>query len=245
MTPSKASQHLDTSREGPRPEAVEPDQTLINSAPSLNEGRERLERLADGLSQPSFGISMTEEQALAHAADLRALLSDLSTLQQENGNLRRGLSLALEALQPFASFAADNTSADDLAPGYGIWAGNRCERERIVDWFGPTDFRRASTVYADIQKTLEAVGSPPEGGWRPIESAPRDGTRFAAYQAGDVYACSWREEEPDEGPYLEGWWDHYNTSFEEPTHWTPLPKPPSILTPPREDDTGQAEGVVE
>ena len=43
----------------------------------------------------------------------------------------------------FANFGADNTEPDPGAPDYGIWSGNRCERERIIDWFGPTDFRAA------------------------------------------------------------------------------------------------------
>lgn len=38
-----------------------------------------------------------------------------------------------EALEPFASFAANNTDDDG-------WAGTQCQRERIVDWFGPSDF---------------------------------------------------------------------------------------------------------
>ena len=41
-----------------------------------------------------------------------------------------------EALRPFAQFAEWNTDNEG-------WAGTQCQRERIVDWFGPTDFRRA------------------------------------------------------------------------------------------------------
>jgi hypothetical protein len=62
-------------------------------------------------------------------------------------------------------------------------------------------------------------------GWRPIESAPRDGTWFVALQDGERYPCEWRREEPDEGLYHEGWFDHFNQSFEEPIHWQPLPEP--------------------
>lgn len=60
---------------------------------------------------------------------------------------RRALTLEREGLReglkPFAQFAEDNTEADAGAPGYGVWAGNRCEGDRIRDWFGPTDFYRA------------------------------------------------------------------------------------------------------
>jgi hypothetical protein len=64
-------------------------------------------------------------------------------------------------------------------------------------------------------------------GWMPIASAPKDGTWFIALQDGELYPCQWHAEEPDEGPYQEGWWDHFNKSFEEPTRWIPLPAPPS------------------
>lgn len=59
--------------------------------------------------------------------------------------------------------------------------------------------------------------------WQPIETAPKDGTDFIALQDGDVYRCKWHEEEPDEGPGHVGWRDFSNSSFEEPTHWTPWP----------------------
>lgn len=57
------------------------------------------------------------------------------------------------ALKPFGSFGADNTTNDPGSVGFGVWEGNRCERERIVDWFGPTDFRRAAQ--------LTETGQPP------------------------------------------------------------------------------------
>jgi multidrug efflux pump subunit AcrA (membrane-fusion protein) len=51
-----------------------------------------------------------------------------------------------EAAGPFLSWAADNVAPDPSDTLCGIWAGNRCERERIVDWFGPTDFRRLAAL---------------------------------------------------------------------------------------------------
>jgi hypothetical protein len=59
--------------------------------------------------------------------------------------------------------------------------------------------------------------------WQPIETAPKDGTRFAAYQNGEPYPCEWREDQPDEGPPRSGWFDLFNLSFEEPTLWLHLP----------------------
>ncbi len=65
------------------------------------------------------------------------------------------------------------------------------------------------------------------GEWQDIASAPRDGTTFIAFQGEDIYRCAWMIEEPDEGPGQEGWFDIVNMSFEGPTHWMPLPAPPS------------------
>jgi hypothetical protein len=53
-----------------------------------------------------------------------------------------------KALEPFATFANDNTDCE----GWND-AGLSTKDERVVDWFGPSDFNRAATVY---RKTLEA-----------------------------------------------------------------------------------------
>ncbi len=55
-----------------------------------------------------------------------------------------------------------------------------------------------------------------------IETAPKDGTWFIAYQNGEPFPCDWRTEEQDEGPPREGWFDFFNRSFEDPTHWLPV-----------------------
>jgi hypothetical protein len=62
--------------------------------------------------------------------------------------------------------------------------------------------------------------------WRPIETAPKDGTMFIIFQAeedGDHWfdLVSWSETEND-------WIDDGGTlSCDGPTHWMPLPEPPS------------------
>ena len=72
----------------------------------------------------------------------------------------------------------------------------------------------------------------PEGGWRTIDSAPKDGT--------DVLLCVWQEDgygEIDVGSWgfieksdwygsdVIGWLSNYGR-IEEPTHWMPLPSSP-------------------
>ena len=60
--------------------------------------------------------------------------------------------------------------------------------------------------------------------WQPIATAPKDGTRFMAYEEtgeGCISECWWHLEVND----WEGWQNDYD-SEPEPTHWMPLPTPP-------------------
>jgi hypothetical protein len=98
-----------------------------------------------------------------------------------------------------------------------------------IDWYKlRAEISDAIALALDDQRRRDtpAPASPAIGeGSRvePIDTAPKDGTWFIAYQDGDTYPCEWRTEEPDEGPSREGWFDHFNQSFEAPTHWQPLP----------------------
>ena len=66
--------------------------------------------------------------------------------------------------------------------------------------------------------------------WQPIETAPKDGRRFLAYEKSDencVYECWW---EPDYlhdewGCAVGGWDDDWDLQ-RDPSHWMPLPAPP-------------------
>lgn len=60
--------------------------------------------------------------------------------------------------------------------------------------------------------------------WHPIETAPKDGSRFLAYERRDVshYPCWWC----NDFSIWEGWQDDWD-SEPEPTHWMPLPEPPT------------------
>jgi hypothetical protein len=74
------------------------------------------------------------------------------------------------------------------------------------------------------------------GEWKPIESAPKDGTRILVFfGAMGVHAVAWTEpsyadweiwcvDDNKHGPYaLRGYND---TGPRAPTHWMPLPAPP-------------------
>lgn len=82
-----------------------------------------------------------------------------------------------------------------------------------------------------IRKGLVELGwTPPGEGWRPIETAPKDGTRIIAIdESGDVRGVSW-------GRYYVGCWLTGRTlrtmnaepeTFN-PIGWMPLPDPPKL-----------------
>lgn len=70
--------------------------------------------------------------------------------------------------------------------------------------------------------------SSPDSGWRPIETAPKDGTRVWLYYP-DAYkddrqVVGWYDRDIRDG---DRWVDHADAmEFSEPTHWMPRPEPP-------------------
>ena len=75
---------------------------------------------------------------------------------------------------------------------------------------------------ADLERQLAAYK------WQPIDTAPKDGAMFIAYQNGSVYECRWVEYPPDlDHQGSAGFLDMTNDGIEYPTHWMPLPEPPT------------------
>lgn len=65
--------------------------------------------------------------------------------------------------------------------------------------------------------------------WQPIETAPNDGTHIIlldALDGGSVYRASWVVEGDIEG-YWAVWCGQPVVHEPDPTHWMPLPTPPS------------------
>lgn len=61
-----------------------------------------------------------------------------------------------------------------------------------------------------------------DGGWQPIETAPRDGTSILLLQSGCRYVAHW-------SVYVEQWVvDKGAAQGNYPTHWQPLPDPPEV-----------------
>ncbi|WP_156765747.1 hypothetical protein [Rhizobium leucaenae] len=75
------------------------------------------------------------------------------------------------------------------------------------------------------------------GGWLPIESAPKDGTRFLACGPDvPVDFFHWQDFGPEHEGCPVGWRDSFIIVYREEanqvTHWQPLPAPPSPTAAP-------------
>jgi hypothetical protein len=72
---------------------------------------------------------------------------------------------------------------------------------------------------AALQAALSLKGEAPEG-WQPIDMAPKDGTWILVYRASNQGVAEW-----------DAYKDHWRLApfcyFDRPTHWRPLPAPPT------------------
>lgn len=94
-----------------------------------------------------------------------------------------------------------------------------------TDGIGPGSLREL--VAAFHERGFLLAGAPPSPaltGWQPIATAPKDGTFRLVYANGVVCkALRWIVDGEDRGWFQDGvWCDRIN-----PTHWMPLPLPPS------------------
>ena len=104
------------------------------------------------------------------------------------------------------------------------------ERERFEEWaksvphyrlLEPDDEHNCSAKSAAWQAWKAARA------WRPIETAPKDGTRILlCSNGGAVWMGLWRTD--DEPPYGKAGWTRFNCVDVgwEPDNWMPLPPPP-------------------
>jgi len=129
----------------------------------------------------------------------------------------------------------------------------------LADWLeavggGPSAKRCAALLreqyarIAELESELEAIGaggvngplvgsaSPPPaqaGGWRPIETAPKDGALIVLGARNGVwlgkyvpvYQSGYRPENPWSSMLLNH--DHMAERYTRPTHWMPLPEAPN------------------
>jgi hypothetical protein len=60
--------------------------------------------------------------------------------------------------------------------------------------------------------------------WRPIATAPKDGTWFLTYSAGSDDYCY---PNFDFAKWDEDGWAKWGCGFDQATHWAPVPAPPA------------------
>ncbi len=89
---------------------------------------------------------------------------------------------------------------------------------------------------AEIERLLKLTD------WQPIETAPKDGTVVDLFRCGHrVPNCSWRV---NHNVLLDGWVYSppnggkyaFHKRDPNPTHWMPLPEPPSEIDGPKEGE---------
>lgn len=106
----------------------------------------------------------------------------------------------------------------------------------VVDTAGPlVEYSDYASLKAEVERLNELANDPYRlsKGWRPIDTAPMDGTDILCW-------CVEPEFEGEENPHTEQrvcffgqmqedyscWMSHYGYE-QRPTHWMPLPKPPT------------------
>jgi hypothetical protein len=101
----------------------------------------------------------------------------------------------------------------------------------------------ADLAETDMEKARALLSEPGMGGWKPIDSAPRDGTAVLVMR--DIWPgtkSGHAEECNGHNTYVAMWWGNENDGAGawvcymdavcdphcpiEPTHWMPLPEPP-------------------
>lgn len=102
-------------------------------------------------------------------------------------------------------------------------------RKTIMQMFDVNSHDAELAVKCISEQLPAPALSPAKGeGWQPIETAPKDGTRFLAWRGGEIFDCNFPS------GYALGKWT-LNQSFnwcgeclhgDMPTHWQPLLPPP-------------------
>lgn len=80
--------------------------------------------------------------------------------------------------------------------------------------------KRIEITDLERKKLAEAVPIVRKDGWRPIETAPKDGTGLLVYSDERIISAMWSVGADDWVEVVHGY------TFYDPTHWMPLPEPP-------------------
>lgn len=160
--------------------------------------------------------------------------SDPADFETAYGDMQTIYHLANNALQG----DAQPPVSDPYRSMFQAAVSNLAEISRALDI--PDDVASAANGNEEILDAIAALkeaSQPPAPGWRPIESAltdgtpilvaneERDGAWIARYEP--VYQSGYRPENPWFSLMLNMRWHVHNWASTVPTHWMPLPSPPT------------------
>lgn len=171
------------------------------------------ERIAEVIDREygSFTCSMTNTEARALAFEVTDLLLPLLSPSDTRELMEPGQSIARECFNAGYSYG-------------------------IEDEASPEEYDAAWNMYLESGRAADALLALTTGGWRSIDSAPRDGSRVLLFVP--PYGPSTGHYEPSRsnwGPNASLWVAHSVLNKEAgPTHWMPLPEPPTS-----KPDTGE------
>lgn len=207
------------------------------SAEEEHAGREEVahvlrhpEEYVDGIYPTVLGVARLFATLDASRARVRELEADRAI---QAGDYCLLHSLAAEMAEALAKFAADADAWDHTVPddhrSLCTEPGSDTAHPGSETLYTVGDLRRARTTLARYRAQAEG-----DGGWLPIESAPKDGTAILAGRGGEnpwgiPYILAWLD-----GPKVQagpGWYRtegrDWSTRALRPTHWRPLPPPPA------------------
>lgn len=91
--------------------------------------------------------------------------------------------------------------------------------------------REVEEIKGLLRQILAAVKPRGEGDWRPIESAPKDGTRILLFDV-SPHVGYWRASRvANKDLYPDSWVETGSRHRVDPTHWQPLPPAPKEMSP--------------
>lgn len=98
----------------------------------------------------------------------------------------------------------------------------RITEAEIGPWSDDNPLNSGKTRAAEYARIFPDQASAAANGWMPIETAPKDGTRFIGFHDGGIGFWRWQEKES----YPTGWRDDFIYVYpigKGPTHWQPIP----------------------
>jgi len=185
---------------------------------SYHREKDAVQDILDRIPSPDAGEQPRDEAGLREAATFVEALGPIIDLLELDGfdgeaECLRDLRAALAAHPAPARPCRWGLDGEDGVSGDAV-----C-RECGQKGTGPY-------VSTECPRAHPAPAAPPESPWRPIETAPKDGTPIWLSDGEARFPLvGWWEETDEEDSVPTGWW-HDAQRFFTPTHWMPLPEPP-------------------